>query len=194
LLLLILLPRLPKARQRYLAAYGALMAVFAVSAATFFWVFEPETTVTITSNGAPTFGPFLLTQQQAYTQTMWTDRLTDWLESHYVSIVLVWLMGFLFFMIRLSTGLWQVHQLQTQRLKPVEEHWQQKVGELSHRLGLVATVKLFESALVYSPVAIGWLKPSPTTSPSMTTSAPTGTSPCAAASAASASARAIHAS
>jgi len=158
LVLLVLLPRLAKARHRYVAAYSALMAVFATAAITFFWVFEPPVANVTLANGVPTFGPFIATQQQVLQQS-WLENMTDWLESHYVAIVLVWLLGFIFFMLRLSTGLWQVHQLQTRHLKPVEAAWQSKIGVLSARLGLKKNVRLFESALARSPMAIGWLKP-----------------------------------
>ena len=158
LILLVLLTRLHKARQRYLAAYGTLMAVFFAAVATFCWIFEPASSTSTNANDVPTFGPFIATQQQIVQQG-WMGNATDWLESHYVAIVLVWLIGFIFFMIRLSTGLWQVHKLQTQHLKPVGAAWQAKIDTLSERLGLKKTVRLFESALARSPMAIGWIKP-----------------------------------
>ena len=158
IILLVLLTRLHKSRQRYLAAYGALMAVFITAAATFCWVFEPATSVATNANSVPTFSPFISTQQWVIHQS-WMETATDWLESHYVAIVLVWLIGFIFFMIRLGTGLWQVHKLQTQHLKPVGAAWQAKIDMLSERLGLKKPVRLFESALARSPMAIGWIKP-----------------------------------
>ena len=158
IILLLLLTRLGKARQRYFAAYGTLMAVFVAAIVTFCRVFEPPVSVSANLNGVPSFGPFITTHHQVVQQS-WMENATDWLESHYVAIVLVWLLGFIFFIIRLSTGLWQVHKLQTQQLKPVEAVWQAKVDALAERLGLKKHVRLFESARTRSPLAIGWIKP-----------------------------------
>ncbi|MCC6282819.1 MAG: M48 family metalloprotease [Saprospiraceae bacterium] len=158
LLLLVLLPRLRSSQQRYLVAYGALMAVFTAAAFTFCWMFEPSETVQITANDVPTFGPFLIAHHQLTTYSFW-ERMTDWLEVHHVLIVLLWLLGFVFFLFRLGAGLWQVHRLQTQHIQPVGAIWQAKIEVLGARLGIKKAIGLFESALVRSPMAIGWLKP-----------------------------------
>ncbi len=158
LILLVLLPRLRTARQRYQASYGALMAVFAAATVTFCWMFEPTTATQITANDVPTFGPFLIVHHQTPAYSFW-GAMTNWLEVHHVLIVLLWLLGFVFFLFRLGAGLWQVHKLQTQYLQPVQSIWQVKIEVLSERLGIQKAIGLFESALVRSPMAIGWLKP-----------------------------------
>lgn len=158
LLLLILLPRLRTARQRYRAAYGTLLAVFVAVAGTFFRVFEPSGAVTVIADEAPTFGTFFNIPPELQTQDL-AAAMTDWLETHHVLIVLVWLLGFIFFLFRLGTGLWQVHQLQTQQLQPAEAAWQTRMEALGKQLGLNAAIRLFESALVRTPMSIGWIKP-----------------------------------
>lgn len=158
LLLLVVLPKLRSAKQRYQAAYGTLLAVFLVAAGTFYWMFEPAGAEEIMANDAPSFGTFLSFQTPLSEQSFWAAA-TDWLEDHHVLIVLIWLLGFVFFLFRLGAGLWQVHKLQTQHLQPAEEFWQAKIEALGTRLGLKKAIGLFESALVRSPVAIGWLKP-----------------------------------
>ncbi len=158
LILLMLLPKLRTARQRYQASYGALMAVLAAAGVTFCWMFEPTNTVQASVSEAPAYGPFLFVQYQTQEYGFW-KAMTDWLEVHHVLIVLLWLLGFVFFLFRLGAGLWQVHKLQTQYVRPVEAVWQAKIEVLSARLGLKKAIALFESALVRSPMAIGWLKP-----------------------------------
>ncbi len=158
LILLMLLPRLRTARQRYRASYGALMAVLVAAGLTFCWMFEPIYTKPTTANEVPAFGPFLFVRYQTQEYGFWR-AMTDWLEAHHVLIVLFWLLGFVFFLFRLGAGLWQVHKLQTQYVQPVESKWQAKIEVLSTRLGIKKAIALFESALVRSPMAIGWLKP-----------------------------------
>lgn len=158
LILLMLLPRLRTARQRYRASYGALMAVLAAAGITFYWMFEPIYTKPTTANEVPAFGPFLFVRYQTQEYGFWRT-MTDWLEVNHVLIVLFWLLGFVFFLFRLGAGLWQVHKLQTQYVQPVEAIWQAKIEVLSTRLGIRKAIALLESALVRSPMAIGWLKP-----------------------------------
>lgn len=158
LILLVLLPRLRTARQRYQVAYGALVAVFTVVTATFFWMFEPSAPVQIIANEAPPFGTFSSIVPELQTHGF-AGALTDWLEDHHVLIILVWLLGFIFFLFRLGAGLWQVHKLQTQHVQPAEAVWQSRVDALGKRLGLHKAIGLFESALARSPMAIGWIKP-----------------------------------
>lgn len=158
LMLLVILPRLRTARQRYRLAYGTLMAIFAAAMATFCWVFEPAGTAPTTGIKALESGPFFTAPQQTTVNSFW-ETMTDWLESHHVVIVLLWLLGFVFFLFRLGAGLWQVHKLQTQYVEPVDAIWQHRIQVLSHRLGIRKAIALCESALIRSPMAIGWLKP-----------------------------------
>lgn len=160
LLMLVVLPRLRTARQRYKFAYGTLMAVLLAAAGTFCWMFESTKTTTgqVIANEEPSFGTFLAISTQVQQQN-WIESMTDWLDEHHVLIVSVWLLGFVFFMFRLVTGLWQVHKLQTQQIRRVEEQWQAKIDVLSERLGLKKVIHLLESALIRSPMSIGWIKP-----------------------------------
>ncbi|MBK8427444.1 MAG: hypothetical protein IPL27_16370 [Lewinellaceae bacterium] len=95
LILLMLLPKLRTARQRYQASYGALMAVLAAAGVTFCWMFEPTNTVQAAVSEAPAYGPFLFVQYQTQEYGFW-KAMTDWLEVHHVLIVLLWLLGFVF--------------------------------------------------------------------------------------------------
>ncbi len=159
LVLLILLPRLQTARQRYWVAYSALSAVFVAAAVTFAQVFEPATGFAATANfegEVPVSGIYIV-ENQFFETTIW-EKTASWLEANYPLIVAVWLLGFGFFLLRLATGLWYVNRL-TKSGIAVSEFWEEKMTALGERLGMSRPVKLLESALVHTPVAIGWLKP-----------------------------------
>ncbi|MDO8368328.1 MAG: M56 family metallopeptidase [Saprospiraceae bacterium] len=160
LALLILLPRLQTARQRYWAAYGTLIAVFAAAIVTFVWKFEPgvngfpAAAFSAETPGATSY----ITGNQLFETTL-SESFSQWLEANHVLIVAAWLIGFVFFLLRLGGGLWQVHRLRTRGLIALEAHWQERILALSGRIGVSKAVQLFESAWVHAPLTIGWLKP-----------------------------------
>lgn len=159
--LLILLPRLKSARSRYRTAYGALMAMFATAAVTFGWVYSPaenaSANLAITSDTSSIISGFL-NENQAFTDSIWNIS-SGWLEEHYPLIVAVWLLGFVFFILRLASGLWYVEQLRKREIFPVDAIWHQKMTSYCRQFGISRAVGLFESALVHTPTALGWLKP-----------------------------------
>lgn len=161
LTLLFLLPRLKTARQRYWTAYGALTALFIGVLGTLVWHIEPGIQPLSASpeslGTAP--GSFFLFLENQTLATGFVDTLAQWLDANHALIVACWLIGFVFFLLRLGGGLWQVHRLRTRGLIVLEAEWQEKLVALSHRIGVSQPVRLLESALVRSPLTIGWLKP-----------------------------------
>lgn len=161
IVLLVLLPRLQKARQRYWAAYGSLLAVLMAAVVTFFWKFEPGSALSASNSffqGTSPEGISFLIENQ-YFKTSIAESFSQWLEANHSLIVAFWLIGFMFFLLRLGSGLWQVHVLRTRGTRLLEADWQEKIQLLSGRIGVLKVVNLFESALVHTPLTIGWLKP-----------------------------------
>ena len=159
-LLLILLPRLQSARQRYRAAYGALTSMLTAAAVTFAWVWSPVENVPANPGaamaGAPVASGFII-ENQAFDKSVW-QTVSGWLEGHYSLIVAVWLLGFVFFLLRLASGLWHVEHLRRHGTFLVDDAWHEKIASYCGQLGISRAVGLFESALVHTPTALGWLK------------------------------------
>lgn len=74
-------------------------------------------------------------------------------------LVVIWLIGVLFFSIRLAGGVWTVHLYKTRKVSAVENHWQEKFDEFCESLQLRRKIKFLQSQMVEMPVVIGWLKP-----------------------------------
>lgn len=74
-------------------------------------------------------------------------------------IVGFWLIGVLFFSIRLLGGIWTVHLYKTRETSEVETFWKEKFNELFERLNLRQKVRFLQSKKVEMPMVIGWLKP-----------------------------------
>lgn len=160
LLLFALLYRLQTARQRYRAAYGMMLTVLAAACATFVCVYRPAPDVAGTSAAAENivaFDSHFIEIQSI--ESDFLQRISGWLEANHPLIVAVWLLGFVFFLLRFAGGLWQVNRLGRRGIAPVEVYWEEKIADLGARLGMTRPVRLLESALVRAPLTIGWLKP-----------------------------------
>ena len=75
------------------------------------------------------------------------------------TLVLVWLLGVLFFLLRLQGSIFYLKRLRSTGSRSVPLIWQQKAIKLSEQLGVRRTVQLLESKLVEVPMVIGHLKP-----------------------------------
>ncbi len=160
LLLLALLSRLESAGRRYRVAYGALLSMLAAACITFCKVFEPASDITaLLSPGLaePVPADGLVTGEIQAAGIL--EQASRWLEAHYSLIVAIWILGFLVFLIRLVSGLWYVGQLRSRGTSVPDEQWIETTRMLSRRLGMTRTVTLLQSALVHTPMALGWLKP-----------------------------------
>ncbi len=90
------------------------------------------------------------------------DRVDDvglWIEMHLSAIVLLWMGGFIFFVLRFSVGVLYVQRLKHAGVKQPDPAWQQMAVRLSERLGLKKMVTVLESYVAKTPMVIGHFKP-----------------------------------
>ncbi|HRI59052.1 MAG TPA: M56 family metallopeptidase, partial [Saprospiraceae bacterium] len=160
LVLFALLYRLQTAKQRYWAAYGALIAVFSAALVTFGWVYQSDSDTSVSqvfAEDGRLLSQYLISSSPVETD-LW-QRTTNWLEANYPLIVAVWMLGFGFFLLRFAGGVWHVNRLSRLGTSRADAYWEEKIAALGERLGMSRSVRLLESALAHTPVAIGWLKP-----------------------------------
>jgi beta-lactamase regulating signal transducer with metallopeptidase domain len=155
------MPRLKTARHRYWAAYGALTALFVTALCTLGWVYEPAVALEEVAGDLSLLNQEVSVQVvgSSFWETSIWQSFTSWLETNHALIVALWLLGFGVFLLRLGGGLWQVHRLRTQRVSTPDADWLERFRALQERLGFNKAVQLLESAMVQTPMAIGWLKP-----------------------------------
>jgi beta-lactamase regulating signal transducer with metallopeptidase domain len=87
--------------------------------------------------------------------SVWSARLSSLLPW----IILLWLLGVIFFALRLFCGWLYTERLKFQGTRPPEEKWEYALRRLRRQLGVTCPVRLLESAMVKVPMAIGWLRP-----------------------------------
>jgi beta-lactamase regulating signal transducer with metallopeptidase domain len=73
--------------------------------------------------------------------------------------VAFWIAGVLLLSVRLACGWYAVERLRRRGVGSVTEPVEERVRELSARLGLSRPVRIIESALVAVPAVVGWLRP-----------------------------------
>ena len=94
--------------------------------------------------------------------TSWGLNLNSFLayfETHLPLIVSIWLTGVLFFTLRMIGGLTYLQVLRHRHVQPLPTYWQDRLKDLSRQLRMRPGASLIESALVKTPMVIGYFKP-----------------------------------
>jgi bla regulator protein BlaR1 len=81
-----------------------------------------------------------------------------WISQHLYEIVFAWSIGAVVLSLRLLMAWWYSWQLKRGGLLP-EGHWKDLLGQLASTLGVTRKVVILQSALLNSPVLLGYLKP-----------------------------------
>jgi bla regulator protein blaR1 len=155
---LMLALRHQRPEMRYWAANAALLALLGASAATFAILYQPEQAISAGTMALPT------SVQPAATEALplWENAsafFADYFGQHLPLVVCVWLTGLAFFLLRLSGGVAYAQHLRHRQVRPLPSIWEHRLEALAQRLPLRLPVELLESALVHTPLAMGWLKP-----------------------------------
>ena len=161
LVLLLCLPRLRSARQKYRAAYTTLMGLLLAAVGTVGWYYEPNIASALPLDNQSVNGVFEASEGNflpAFQMSI-SEQCAQWLEQNAAILVTLWALGWLLFLLQIGSGLWQIQRLKTQGIQTLAAIWQEKAGHISQRLGMRQTVRLLESARVRTPLTIGWLKP-----------------------------------
>jgi beta-lactamase regulating signal transducer with metallopeptidase domain/predicted metallopeptidase len=87
------------------------------------------------------------------------DGMKSYFDENIYVVVLIWLLGVGLFLLKLLGGISYVYYLRNQHNFPVDEYWFETIQNLSKRVNIQKQIDLVESALVRSPVVVGYLKP-----------------------------------
>lgn len=86
-------------------------------------------------------------------------HFTNYFNEHLPLIVLIWLLGFAFFMLRMVGGLIYIQHLKNRHNQILPAFWQEKLHKLAAQIPVRKSIGLVESALVKVPMVIGYFKP-----------------------------------
>jgi len=163
--LLLWLLRQQAAVVRYRVAAVALATLVGLAEVTFSYYYQqaPAWVAPAAEHfvSQPTYAALLRHPPATQALPSWRGLLLSaaaYLEQHLAMGVGLWLLSFLLMLGRLLLALRYVRRLR-QRVSPVPAAWQQMLAQLVARAGLARPVKLQASALVPSPLVIGYFKP-----------------------------------
>jgi len=99
-----------------------------------------------------------LAQQGLFTESM-LQTCIKFFNNHIPVVVMVWMLGASFFLVRMLGGLIYVQHLRYNKNQAVPAYWNNKLKTLKSRIRLRKKVKLLESAIATVPMVIGYIKP-----------------------------------
>jgi bla regulator protein blaR1 len=148
-----------KSNLKYNLGLGLIGMQVVASFVTYLIIYEPITNI---SAAAPYVNYTQITNVAIAQQIQSTPvvfQLIDWFNARLPIIVNIWILGLGFYLIRFGYNFWQVNQLKTKHLYEPSDKIIEIFAKIKAKLELPKAVQLMESARVYSPVLIGYLKP-----------------------------------
>jgi beta-lactamase regulating signal transducer with metallopeptidase domain len=88
------------------------------------------------------------------------EHVGVFLNEHAGVVVMLWMVCLLVQLLRMTGGLYRIHQLRRRRVFLPSEFWRERMVVLMERLGIDKKVALLQSGSVTMPVTFGFLKPS----------------------------------
>jgi uncharacterized protein (TIGR03435 family) len=152
------------AQTRYMVACGALAVMLASPIITARLLSVSDLIVSpggrsqaVSFSAAATLAPFAApvpTPNGVSAQTAWRG-----IEALLPLVVMAWLVGVAFLLLRLTGGWWCVRRLHRDALALTSSRWQAVSEQIASRLRLHRSVHVVDWPLVDTPTALGWLRP-----------------------------------
>jgi beta-lactamase regulating signal transducer with metallopeptidase domain len=153
---------------RYRVANAALLSILVAAVCTFIYYYvptgapaamemnsiAPASNTTMLPNGNQFVEP-IAEQSSLLSSKTWQDYFSP----HLPLIVLLWFVGMSVFLLRLMGNFAYVSYLKKHLCFSVESYWEEVLQGLMQRAGVWRSIQLMESALVQTPLLVGYLKP-----------------------------------
>jgi len=155
-----------KAKVRYLFSVGALLLAVGLVGFTGYRVYEPPMNysneavnavfvgipITAMSNTETDHQLLPLLKQQA-------ELLHTWLTPHLSGLLVIWLSGVLFFLLRTAGNVAYIYRLSRRDTQPISAEWTETAAKISRALGIRRSVSIRISTRIRSPFVAGLIKP-----------------------------------
>jgi beta-lactamase regulating signal transducer with metallopeptidase domain len=83
----------------------------------------------------------------------------NYFNTHSDTIVLIWFLIICARLVQLAAGLHNIYHIKRTKVLLAGTYWDNKIGELSNRLGIKRTVKIMQSGIAKLPIVLGHFKP-----------------------------------
>ena len=164
-LVLLLTPQ-SRAKVRYLFSVGALLLAVGLVGLTGYRVFEPPM-----NNNYETINPVLIGIPAAVNAASNPDnqllpfvqhkaeQLQTWLNPHLSGLLIIWVSGVLFFLLRTTGNVAYIYRLTRRNTQPISPEWTEAAARISQALGIRRNVSIRVSTRIRSPFVAGLIKP-----------------------------------
>jgi bla regulator protein blaR1 len=164
LILWFVLPKIQTSITRYRFAMSALFGLFFAAVGTFFYFFETEKTMSILTDSGQFFEVSraentLFEAQNTTAKIGFFQKIQLWFDANHAILVGLWMLGALFFFLKLVGGWILTERLKTVKTTPILADFEEILAELRQKMAISRPVRLLESGLAAVPMTIGWLKP-----------------------------------
>jgi bla regulator protein blaR1 len=152
------------ARVRYIVSNVSLLMILAMSVATFCYHYDfskqPSQVVFIPTNEtAQAQITQIINPNSEIVTPLSIGGFKDYFNHNLPLIVTIWVLGVALFMLKLLGGVSYIYYLKSRMNFPTDEYWSDMMERLSKQAGIKKSVELVESAMVRTPMVIGFLKP-----------------------------------
>jgi bla regulator protein blaR1 len=166
--------RKKSAKLRYVLSNISLLAVLVAAVITFCMHYDfgatPKNIVSnhtlniIESDATPSLienmdGVLVSNENEAQKALFNLSTFKGYFNEHLPLILTFWLLGVALFLLRLMGSVSYIYYLKNRMNFPTDEYWTDMIDNLSKKAGLKQAVELVESAMVRTPVVVGFLKP-----------------------------------
>jgi beta-lactamase regulating signal transducer with metallopeptidase domain len=122
-------------------------------------IIESDATPNLAENAQNTEGPLSASENETSKTLFNLSTFKGYFNEHLPLIVTLWLLGVALFLLRLMGSVSYIYYLKNRMNFPTDEYWTEMIDNLSKKAGLKQAVELVESAMVRTPVVVGFLKP-----------------------------------
>lgn len=151
-----------RSEARYAIACGGMLLFALTAMATFFSLMDNSNPYAVAAVGHVANGYVTVSNISEPPNAWFPDQVirvvAAAIEGNMSWILLLWATGFVFFSMRFSAALYYTRQLQTSSTLLAND-WNTYITNATARLGIRRIVGLAQSAVITSPMVIGYLKP-----------------------------------
>ncbi|KAA5539555.1 M56 family metallopeptidase [Adhaeribacter rhizoryzae] len=146
-------------RLRYRVAIGALFLNLAAAFITFSYYYQSNPANAGLQAAITPTTSYLSSQPAEVNNFSLLTVASEYFAAHLPLLVSLWLLGMALMLLRFIGGLAYLQRLKSYKTTPAPNQWQNRLHQLSQELKIKKVIWLAESALVQTPLVIGYFKP-----------------------------------
>lgn len=148
------------ANARYLAGVFALTFQVFISAATFVYYYFKLAAISIpAAKPISSYVPTSVTLENIKYELPVSFKLQMWLSAHISELVICWLIGAAFLLLRFAGGWIFTERLRTNAKIVMDKEWRARFGVLTARMNISQAIEFKETARILTPMVIGAFRP-----------------------------------